>query len=376
LAHIEYEKIQEISRIQKDTKYQKKLHKVQRRKALRILEKYAEEVTKAQRLCDHFQTENIKIDEQNILLEQNIASLRRSTTRLQSIHKKHLHNCNVMSKFVVKLALKKRRIETKISRYDTQLQLHDQQIQLLNQRTDIESSIRTKFEETLQVIAIQVATTSTDTKLQQFVKMAAAGEFLNQDMVSKCRMMNHNNDMCDNEILEAVSGGSSRRTPVQAASVGTESCSGGDDDDSEDEGFLLTLEMADDSDISDVSSVDSNFRQMSHMKQATGGGTTDESRTPPRRVVSDNVSVYTEIIIDDDPNNDNSGTTTTTDWNHQDSQCNEWEEEIVEEVLPEDEESVEFVVVSDEERDSYCEDDDASSSCDSSTYVEHSSIIL
>ena len=340
-AKIEYEKIQEISRIEKKNRARKKAHK---KKTVKALEDLAEQAVKARKLTDHLKRENRKIKDQNARLQQLCFKLRKINGHMEKTIGIHNKNFRSMWEFVEKMKNKKRRIEEKVKRYEARIDQHTKNVEVVQKRIDAEIVHKNILVDTLQRFATTIAIKSSNLKLKVLVEMVAEGHPVDEELLDE--IGDEEEDIDDEEFDLHKSFNHDVLCETFHKSFAME-----DDEETVDEGFLLALSMDDNSTISDVSSVYSDMEDTSF----TNGGYGD-----------DGTSVYEEVLVDDGED----------DVGHSQRLVEEGEEEIIEEIIEEvisdDEYVFEEVLVTDDED----EDEDDAFSCQSSVYVDQGSIIM
>ena len=386
LAGIEKAKIIELDQIRKKTRQR---NKVFRKKYAKSLQELAVQAAKAEKLKEHLKRENVNIRDQNARLQEVCFRLQEINRRLERTNQKHMHNCNAMSKFVVKVELKKRRIEAKMKQYEAQIDLLKRNMEIVQSQTELEKNDKARIAQTLHSIASTVAAKSSNARLKELLKLAAAGKSFDDLAVNQLvpeELETNDTDLgstvseegrqveatLENVPDEKVVDDALRTDIENVPKEGGANVFDDDENDSDDESFLLTFTMDDHSDISDVSSVESNVQQVHGMHESITecGYVTEQGRKG-----SDSVSMYTEVVVEDETDSQ------INDERWVDSQGLEFEgvvyEEIIEEEVVEEEGSIiEIVVSSDEDSGDQEDASDDDFSDDSSVYVDRGSIIM
>jgi len=202
---------------------------------------------------------------------------------------------------------------------------------------------------TIRGIATTITTKSSNVKLKELVHIMADGKPMDEELLAEIE--EEEEDIGDEEFDLGKSQDFDFLCETfheTFVSLDME-----ENDETDDEGFLLALSMDDNSTISDVSSIESDMEDSAEgLDFAPEGG--DDGI----------VSVYEEILVDDEDESVGRPRMTDTDEG-------EIIEEIIEEVISDDEYIIEEVIVSSDE-----EDDDDDFSCQSSVYIDQGSIIM
>ena len=345
-AKIEYEKIQDVHRVDRKLKSRKRVHK---RKVLDAMKELAEQAIKARKLTDHLKSENNNIKDQNARLQQLCYKLRKINGHMEKTLKTHNKNFRSMWEFVEKMKMKKRRIEDKVKKYESRIELHHKNMDILQKRMDSEVKRKEGLMNTIRGIATTITTKSSNVKLKELVHIMADGKPMDEELLAEIE--EEEEDIGDEEFDLGKSQDFDFLCETfheTFVSLDME-----ENDETDDEGFLLALSMDDNSTISDVSSIESDMEDSAEgLDFAPEGG--DDGI----------VSVYEEILVDDEDESVGRPRMTDTDEG-------EIIEEIIEEVISDDEYIIEEVIVSSDE-----EDDDDDFSCQSSVYIDQGSIIM